>query len=212
MANFNLLNNQSKLIITNDFEQSISYIKDEKDEKNYIYVYPQQNILVDDVKNIITHSYLSSEQIEYIVIAIESINIQSQNALLKILEEPPYNKYFLLLASNKNIFLPTILSRLSIVNLPKIDKQLLQLNFNISKLTLNDIYKYIKDNKNISKNDALSTIEALFAQIYEKNIILPYETLNLFDKSIKLINLNSKPIHILTSILLHLQTFIQKPI
>ena len=36
----------------------------------------------------------------------------SKNALLKILEEPPKNLTFILLTTNRNALLPTILSRL----------------------------------------------------------------------------------------------------
>lgn len=42
---------------------------------------------------------------------------QAQNALLKILEEPPQGVYFLLLAGSEDSFLPTIVSRSSVVKL-----------------------------------------------------------------------------------------------
>jgi DNA polymerase-3 subunit delta' len=210
MANLNFLDNTSKIIISNDFENTILDIKQEKIPTNYIYIYPEQNILVDDVKNIIKHSYISMEEIEYIIICIESINIQSQNALLKILEEPPLKKYYILLSHSKNIFLPTILSRLIVIksDIPTISK--IELPFDIYNIDLDTIFSYIKTNKNISKQDTLATIEAIFENIYKNNIFLQKDTLELFHSSIKLANINSKPIHILSNILLTIYHQIKK--
>ena len=47
----------------------------------------------------------------YIIEKADTLNIQSQNALLKTLEEPPAHAVFLLLAERAEAFLPTILSR-----------------------------------------------------------------------------------------------------
>lgn len=45
------------------------------------------------------------------------LGAQAQNAFLKILEEPPEGVFFLLLASSEDSFLPTIVSRSSLVKL-----------------------------------------------------------------------------------------------
>ena len=45
------------------------------------------------------------------------MNIQSQNALLKTLEEPPAHAVFLLLAERAEAFLPTILSRVVVMKI-----------------------------------------------------------------------------------------------
>jgi len=47
------------------------------------------------------------------------LNPASQNALLKTLEEPLPNRYLILGTASKNLLLPTILSRATIVNLPQ---------------------------------------------------------------------------------------------
>lgn len=41
----------------------------------------------------------------------DTMNVQAQNALLKILEEPPSNTFFILLAQKLSLLLPTIISR-----------------------------------------------------------------------------------------------------
>lgn len=46
-----------------------------------------------------------------------NLTIEAQNALLKLLEEPPANTYIMLTAESKNNLLPTILSRCTIITL-----------------------------------------------------------------------------------------------
>ena len=72
-------------------------------------------ISVDDVRVGINQSvyikpYAGGHKV-YIVQDAELMNVQAQNALLKTLEEPPAYVVILLLASNAEAFLPTILSR-----------------------------------------------------------------------------------------------------
>lgn len=53
----------------------------------------------------------------YIIEKADTLNIQSQNALLKTLEEPPTHAVFLLLAERAEAFLPTILSRVVVMKI-----------------------------------------------------------------------------------------------
>lgn len=53
----------------------------------------------------------------YIIEKADTLNIQSQNALLKTLEEPPAHVVFLLLAERAEAFLPTILSRVVVMKI-----------------------------------------------------------------------------------------------
>ena len=53
----------------------------------------------------------------YIIEKADTLNIQSQNALLKTLEEPPAHAGFLLLAERAEAFLPTILSRVVVMKI-----------------------------------------------------------------------------------------------
>ena len=47
----------------------------------------------------------------YIIDEAQKLNVQAQNALLKTIEEPPSYAVILLLTTNAQSFLPTILSR-----------------------------------------------------------------------------------------------------
>lgn len=67
--------------------------------------------LVDDME---IRPYRSARKI-YLVPDAGKMNPQAQNALLKTLEEPPAYGMILLLADNRNRFLPTVLSRLVVL-------------------------------------------------------------------------------------------------
>lgn len=73
------------------------------------------SIGVDDVRRQINDTiqvkpYSSAHKI-YIVDEAEKMTVQAQNALLKTIEEPPAYAVILLLTTNAEAFLPTILSR-----------------------------------------------------------------------------------------------------
>ena len=85
-------------------------------------------ISVDDIRTQINADIAikpySSEYKIYIVNEAEKMNAQAQNALLKTLEEPPAYGVILLLTSNLEALLPTILSRCVVLNTkPVADQQ-----------------------------------------------------------------------------------------
>ena len=93
-----------------------------------VIIYPKsnKNILVDDVKNLIEDAVLTpveSDKKIYIFKNFSSANTQSQNKLLKILEEPPKNVYIFLCVTNINKVLPTILSRCKKIRLETLSNE-----------------------------------------------------------------------------------------
>lgn len=83
-------------------------------------------ISVEDIRqqinnDVVIKPYASSYKI-YIVDEAEKMNKQAQNALLKTIEEPPEYAVILLLTTNANSFLPTILSRCVTLELKAIEK------------------------------------------------------------------------------------------
>lgn len=73
------------------------------------------SIGVDDIRKqindtIMVRPYSSLYKI-YIVDEAEKMTVQAQNALLKTIEEPPFYAVIILLTTNQEAFLPTILSR-----------------------------------------------------------------------------------------------------
>lgn len=93
-----------------------------------LVTYPKNNktVLVDDIKNLIENVNLTPIESEikvYIFNNFSSANQQSQNKLLKILEEPPKNTYIILNVTNINKVLPTIISRCKKITLKKLSNE-----------------------------------------------------------------------------------------
>jgi len=85
-----------------------------------------QTIKKEDIQNIITAFSSTSTEKKgikiYIINLVENMNVESINALLKFLEEPPTETYAILTTENKYRVLPTILSRTEIIDFSLIDK------------------------------------------------------------------------------------------
>ncbi|MFP4268419.1 MAG: hypothetical protein ACLFNZ_08230 [Spirochaetaceae bacterium] len=77
-------------------------------------VLPKDNIPIDQIRNIGMWSHTTSADSAKVVILEKADRMSdgSKNALLKMLEEPPENTYYILLTSKKGAIIPTITSRL----------------------------------------------------------------------------------------------------
>lgn len=65
---------------------------------------------------------LKSKQKAVILEAFQGMTIDSQNAFLKLLEEPPNNTIIIVLVNSLDFLLPTILSRCNIITLNKTER------------------------------------------------------------------------------------------
>ncbi|AFI31555.1 hypothetical protein [Borrelia crocidurae] len=105
------------------------------------------NITIKDVRKIKYWVLSEKNKIKVIYInTIENLNFNVYNALLKILEEPPPNIYFILATRNKNKIPKTILSRLRIYKFKKENREfeisLFQETFKKNdKLTIEEYFK-----------------------------------------------------------------------
>jgi DNA polymerase III, gamma/tau subunits len=99
-----------------------------------IYVLPSKtkNLGVDDIREQVKSQVdIKPYACKYKIFIIEhadKMTPQAQNALLKILEEPPEFIIFILLGENINNFLPTIISRCSIIKIAPVAINLIQSN------------------------------------------------------------------------------------
>ncbi|MCD8299656.1 MAG: DNA polymerase III subunit delta, partial [Clostridiales bacterium] len=75
--------------------------------------------------SVVVRPYSSRYKV-YIVDEAERMNVQAQNALLKTVEEPPEYVVILLLTTNADSFLPTILSRCVRLDLKPVDDSLIR--------------------------------------------------------------------------------------
>lgn len=193
----------SSIFIVNSIEDSLN---------KFLAVYPihqtrvikneeKDEFQIEQANKTLKEAYIASNETKYLFLCGATFRVEAQNALLKILEEPPKNIVFILLVSSKNSLLPTIYSRLPYKNLKKVvEKDDIELN--IKKLDLKDIYTFIKNNQKITKDEAINIVETILIKANKENIKLNQKELDIFFKSIKLLELNSKPTTVLTYLLL----------
>ena len=193
----------SSIFIVNSIEDSLSKI---------LAVYPihqtrvikneeKDEFQIEQANKTLKEAYIASNETKYLFLCGATFRVEAQNALLKILEEPPKNIVFILLVSSKNSLLPTIYSRLPYKNLKKVvEKDDIELN--IKKLDLKDTDTFIKNNQKITKDEAINIVETILIKANKENVKLNQKELDIFFKSIKLLELNSKPTTVLTYLLL----------
>lgn len=104
-----------------------------RNNPDIIYVYKDDEkkaLSVDNIRekinnDIVLKPYSGKYKI-YIVPEAEKMNQQAQNALLKTIEEPPAYAIIILLTSNHNALLQTILSRCVTIQMKPIDSELIK--------------------------------------------------------------------------------------
>ena len=103
-----------------------------RNQPDIIYVSHEKpnTISVDDIRtqvnnDIVIKPYSSRHKI-YIIDEAEKMNVQAQNALLKTIEEPPAYAIILLLTTNADDFLPTILSRCVSLNIKAVPDETIE--------------------------------------------------------------------------------------
>lgn len=103
-----------------------------KNQPDIIYVKHEKpnTISVEDIRkqlnnDIVIKPYSSRRKI-YIIDEAWKMNVQAQNALLKTIEEPPAYAVIILLTTNADAFLPTILSRCVTLNIKVVADEIIK--------------------------------------------------------------------------------------
>ncbi len=88
----------------------------------------QGNITANECNDILRKLNLKSFESEYkiLIMWMPEFLGKEGNKLLKVIEEPPPNTLFILVAENEGLVLPTILSRTQLVKIPALSKQELE--------------------------------------------------------------------------------------
>lgn len=108
------------LVLSGNALQKESYIKDFKQSKKvtpYLITRFDEGFKIADARSLQKSFSSKLQDHEVRLVVITSPTLDSQNALLKTLEELPQNTYVIFLVSNKEELLPTILSRALYVDL-----------------------------------------------------------------------------------------------
>jgi len=198
---------QSTLFIVNSVENAFTEISSTLPKHNVRVIQNEEEgkteFLLTQAQKAIKEAYIATSQTKYIFLCGNSFRVEAQNSLLKVLEEPPSNIIFLIITTSKNSILPTILSRVQVKYL-KTKKVVEPINLNLQKLELKDVYTFLKQNQRVSKNDAKNIIESILYTINLQKINLNQKELHSFSTAMKLLELNSRPINVLTTLLLNI--------
>ena len=123
---------------------------------------------IDSVRQVISQCYFSSFKTVYIFLNVDDMSVPAKNALLKVVEEPPNNAYFVMTTRNANEVLPTIKSRATTIQMEPYKKQDLE-KFTDNKKIL-DFAQVPGDCKiDVNKlNDAKDLAEKIYSVVFDK--------------------------------------------
>ena len=155
--NMNVDNSEkvSKLIESDSHPDFIVLKKDIENEKSLIEIDQ-----VRDCINFFNHTPIFGGYKICIIDSLDEMNINSTNALLKILEEPPQNSLFFIISHNRDSIIPTIKSRCLNLQFRKFSNDVIE-SFLKTKISIDKVYdlKEIIDLSNGSFGRALELIK-----------------------------------------------------
>jgi len=195
----------SQVIISNNFEETLEELEDLRSTECIIKIIEnEKSFSVDDAKIVIQKAYMASEELTVLILVAKIFSPIVQNKLLKIIEEPPRNKAFILITQRKSTILATIASRLPIY-IHSSREESFDLALNISGLSLALVYDFIQIHKRTDSKDMAKIIEEIAKEaMLCGQFNLEKQTLNIFSDSMKALDMGSPPNFILNTILLKL--------
>lgn len=148
-----------------------------------IFLPEEKTFSVSDAEKIIeesTFSPLESDKKVFVVNDFSLANAPSQNKLLKLIEEPPEDVYFLFGATNVSSLLPTVLSRVEKITVPPFSDEdivkYLQRNFKDvenAELIASQSEGYPKKAESLMKGDFSCLLPIAFSLVTERENKLP---------------------------------------
>lgn len=197
---------QSKIVITSDFEA----LKEEilgLYGVNSVRFFFAEDFLLENAKEVAAEAYIAESEPKLLVLGAKNFRVEAQNSLLKIIEEPPKNIFFIIAATSKNMLLPTVRSRLVTEN-RLIKKQREKTGLDYKRLELKEICAFIDEksaferSEKLVKNDLKELIAAIALEATAQGVKFSAEELECFFKAVRLAELNTKTHALLTPILL----------
>ncbi|MDR2904375.1 MAG: hypothetical protein LBU73_00215 [Helicobacteraceae bacterium] len=194
-----------KLIVSSDLDFALrNVVKTIGDSPHRIYIAQKDNFNIEEARLVIAEAYIASDREKFLICLANGYNIAAQNALLKLLEEPPLNITIYLIAPSKAAFLPTVRSRLplEVIKAPKRDFERL---IDFDNLSLESIYEFLKTQKFLSKDRAKNLIEEAFISFQKRKVeshLLRKRFLDAISRGFMLLSTNSNSQNAILPILL----------
>ena len=194
----------SQVIITSDIEGTIFKLEAFRTTERFVKIIKEDAFLVEDAKLAIEKAYMASEETTIIILAAKSFSPIVQNKLLKVIEEPPKNKEFIILSPSKSTILDTIKSRLPIIVLSE-EKEEEPLGLDLKQLSLGTVYEFIQLHKRTDAKAMKYLVERISKEaIASQNYNLDEKTLILFSNAFIALDVGSPPQFVLNTLLLKL--------
>jgi DNA polymerase-3 subunit delta' len=195
---------QSQVIICDDFEHTIAQLENISTNQRFIRVIKDDSFLVEDVKYVIEKASIASSDEVVIIMAAKKFSDIVQNKLLKILEEPPKNIIFIILANQKAMILDTIKSRLPMQTIYN-KKSSCELDLDVENLTLQNVYDFIKLHQKTPFSQMQQIVQKIVGTALKSNRYkFDHKALDTFSKSITALNMGSNSQFVLSLVLLKL--------
>jgi len=196
----------SHIIICDNIEERSAALQNEL-ASHRVVSFVRDDFKIEDAKAVTAEAYIAEENVKYLLLAAKTFNVISQNALLKLLEEPPRNIELIIITESKSTLLPTVRSRLKIVkeHAVKIHEEI---DIKLSTLNLSELFTFVKSHDRLSKYEAKRLIESLYrkATLIE-GLVLSEKQIESFERSYRLVELNGRLQTVLVTLLM---TFLPK--
>ncbi|MDR1451074.1 MAG: hypothetical protein LBI57_01880 [Helicobacteraceae bacterium] len=188
-----------------DKDRGLKHIFAQIDGAPRVVFYAQkEEFSVAEARELIAAAYVSSDKEKFLIASAIGYNANAQNALLKLLEEPPRNITVYLLAAKKSTFLATVRSRLPlyVIDAPRAPSERL---IDFANLDLQAIYEFVKVSGRLERDRAKRLVEEAFDYFTAIKPVKPRlrkRTLDAIDRGFKMLGLNSGAINAILPILL----------
>lgn len=194
----------SQVLITSKPEETIAALEAVRKNERIIKIVKEESFLVEDAALAIEKAYLASEEMTVIILAAKLFPPVVQNKLLKVIEEPPLNKTFILITPGKATILATIRSRLPVHVLQE-DKAHEEIGLDMTLLSLATVYAFVQEHQRTNAANMIKIVETIAKEAMRSGKFdLDEKTLNLFSNAFKALDMGSPPSFVLSTLLLKL--------
>ena len=195
----------SQVIISANIEETVKQLEALQSSERIVKILENEKAFsVSDAQQVIEKAYMASEETTVIILGAKIFSPIVQNKLLKIIEEPPAKKEFILITPNKATILATIRSRLPITILSE-TKEEESLALDMQQLSLASVYEFIQMHKRTNAKEMTRIVEQISKEaISSQGYNLDEKTLTLFSNTFVALDMGSPPQFVLNTLLLKL--------
>lgn len=169
-------------LVNDPIESARAYYQTQNPQNTRLFC--ANDLDIDTARMIIDESYIANDTTKQILIAALNYNIYAQNALLKVLEEPPGETIFIVYVRMKSLLLPTIRSRMPMINHIK-QRRLPHFPLALKTLNLESIYEFLKERAREFNNPLLKEeIQSLYIDAIAYGLNFCDAEMQLFEKAL----------------------------